>query len=102
LSVSGISAKAGITSSCLQETDVNNLMIRHCRGKRIVIADGSKFGLSWNFVSDQLSDIDILITDSSADPHELDPITSLGISVILADLSSFSTQATTECSQEAF
>ena len=83
LSVSGISSQSGITSSCLQETEINNLMIQQCSGKRIVIADGSKVGVAQSFISCRVSDIDILITDNSADPFELENLRGCGLEVIV-------------------
>lgn len=85
LSVNGISGANGITCSSLQETEINNLMIQRCRGKRIVIADGSKVGASFCFISCQISDIDILVTDRSADAEELERLRTCGVDVILAD-----------------
>ena len=85
LSVSGISRANGITCSSLQETEINNLMIQRCQGKRIVIADGSKVGASFCFISCQIRDIDILVTDRSADEEELEKLRSSGINIILAD-----------------
>lgn len=85
LSVSGISCSNGITCSCFQETEINNLMIQRCQGKRIVIADGSKVGVSFSFVSCQVDDIDMLITDQTADVDEVQKLRDRGIEVIIVD-----------------
>ena len=85
LGAAGISYHGGITSSCLQETEINNLMIQQCQGKRIVVADGTKVGISHSFVSCKINDIDMLITDKSADPAELDKLRLCGLEIIVVD-----------------
>ena len=85
LGAAGISYHGGITSSCLQETEINNLMIQQCQGKRIVVADGTKVGVSHSFVSCKINDIDMLITDKSADPAELDKLRLCGLEIIVVD-----------------
>lgn len=85
LSVSGISCSNGITCSCFQETEINNLMIQRCQGSRVVIADGSKVGVSFSFVSCQVDDIDMLITDKTANMDEVQQLRDRGIEVIIVD-----------------
>lgn len=85
LSVSGISSENGITCSSFQETEINNLMIKRCDGERIVIADGSKVGVAYNFISCKVADIDMLITDKTADSDELKKIKDRGVRVIIAN-----------------
>lgn len=85
LGVSGISVSGGITSTILQETTLNQKMISHCIGPRIVVADGSKIGVKHNFHSGKITDITHLITDSSADPIELERIRQAGVEIIIAD-----------------
>lgn len=83
LGVNGISAETGITTSVYLESEVNNLMLKRCKGKRIVVADGSKVGHSFNFISSGIENIDMLITDSSADTHEIERLRACGIEVIV-------------------
>ena len=84
LGVSGISARDGITSSIMQETAINQQMLRHCSGEKIVVADGSKIGVTRSFFSGKATDITHLITDASADPVELEALRKLGIQIIIA------------------
>lgn len=84
LGVSGISATGGLTSVILPETQINLLMIEQCRGPKIVVADGSKVGLTQNFYSGSLKDITHLVTDSSADRGSLQEIENAGVSIIHA------------------
>lgn len=85
LGTNGISSANGITTSNYQEASINELMVTHCRGKIIVVADGSKIGQTHPFVSIGIRNIHILITDSSADKEELHKIQQCGIEVIVAD-----------------
>lgn len=84
LGVSGISAKDGITSAIMQETAINQQMLQHCAGQKIIVADGSKIGVTRSFFSGHATDITHLITDASANPQELDALRELGIQIIIA------------------
>lgn len=83
LGVNGISAETGITTSVYLESEVNNLMLKRCKGKRIIVADGSKVGHSFNFISSSIENIDMLITDSSADLDEIERLKACGVEVIV-------------------
>lgn len=85
LGVSGISAASGLTSSISLEAPVNRTMLRRCTGMRVVVAEGSKIGKQFNFVSGQIQDITHLITTRDADPNELERIRACGVEVIFAD-----------------
>lgn len=85
LGVNGINNLEGITTYRYLETRINDQMIKRCKGKVIVLADGSKVGKTCSFQSANITAIDILITDSTADPQELDSIRSKGIQVIIAE-----------------
>ena len=82
LGVSGISAAGGLTSVILPETQINLLMIQQSQGARIVVADGSKVGITQNFYSGNLRDITHLVTDVSADRTSLEGIAQSGVNVI--------------------
>lgn len=85
LGVNGLSYNDGITTSAYLETMINENMLKRCKGEKIVVADGSKIGQTFCFSSASISDIDILVTDSSADPTELKLIQDAGVKIILAD-----------------
>ncbi|MDC7286371.1 DeoR/GlpR family DNA-binding transcription regulator [Blautia schinkii] len=85
LGVSGISSKEGITSRILQETTINRMMLERCTGAKIVVAEGSKIGVSHSFYSGSIEDITCLITDSSASEEALKEIRDRGVNVILTD-----------------
>lgn len=85
LGVSGISVEGGITSRVIQETAINQMMLRRCKGPKIIVADSEKIGLEHNFYSGKISDVTHLITDSGANPAELASIREAGIEVILVE-----------------
>ena len=85
LGVNGISSSNGITTSNYQEASINELMVTHCKGKVIVAADSSKIGQTYPFVSIGVNSIDMLITDSNANPLELEQIRQCGVEVIVVN-----------------
>ena len=85
IGVSGISAEGGITTRVLQETSINQAMLRRCTGPKIVVTDSSKIGVQHNFNSGTVHDITHLITDTGADRHAVDAIRSAGVEVILVE-----------------
>ena len=85
IGVSGISAEGGITTRVLQETSINQAMLRRCTGPRIVVTDSSKIGVQHNFFSGTIHDITHLITDNKADKRAIDAIRNAGIEVILVE-----------------
>ena len=85
LGVSGISAIGGVTTTFVQEAAVNRSMIAQCNGPKIVVADSSKIGVRQSFYDYGLELITHLITDSGADPRELDRIREKGVEVIVVD-----------------
>ena len=81
LGVSGISAEYGIGTSILQETTINEMMLRRCKGAKIIVADSSKVGKEHNFSSGRIEDISYLITDIYADETQLNLLNNKGITV---------------------
>lgn len=81
LGVSGISVQGGITSRVIQETAINQMMLRRCTGAKIIVADYTKIGIEHNFFSSNLSDITHLITDTGADPQKIEDLRRAGIFV---------------------
>lgn len=80
IGVSGISARGGIYTSVLQETAINELMLKRA-SKTIILADGSKIGQQNNFLIGSAKDAAILVTDDSADPAAIFQLEELGIKV---------------------
>lgn len=87
LGVSGVSAALGISTSVLQETTINSMMLKKCNGPTIILADSSKVGKNHNFLIGEINRISYLITDSNADPEELELIRTKGIEVLTVNAS---------------
>lgn len=85
LGTNGVSARTGLTSSVYGETVINRLMVERCQGKVIVVADGSKIGVTSSFACVPLDKVSILVTDRSASPDELAAIRAQGVEVIICD-----------------
>lgn len=83
IGVGGISAQHGLTTSTLQETAINELMIKRCSGGCYVLADSSKLGRENNFFSASIDWVSALITDTAASPSEVEQIRKLDVDVIL-------------------
>ncbi|GAA1440356.1 DeoR/GlpR family DNA-binding transcription regulator [Leifsonia poae] len=84
LGADGISAAAGVTTHDETEARTNHAMVAKAQ-RTVVVADGSKVGrvaLAQNAGIDQVA---MLITDSSADPDELDRLRAVGVEVVVAD-----------------
>lgn len=84
LGVNGISTEGGISTSVYQETAINEMMVSQCKGKCIIVADGSKVGKVYNFKSIELEKIDLLITDQTADREHIARLENAGVDVIIA------------------
>ncbi len=78
----GLTAATGLTTPHVLVAEVGAIMAR--RAARVVaVADGSKVGRRGLTSIAPLDAIDVLVTDASADPDELERARELGIEVIL-------------------
>jgi DeoR family transcriptional regulator of aga operon len=85
LGTDGIAAGGGVTTHDETEARTNNAMVTHAQ-RVIVVADGSKIGrlaLAQVATTDQ---VDMLITDSTADADELDALRRSGVEVVVVDV----------------
>lgn len=85
LGVHGISAASGITTLNYQQSEINEKMVSMCNGTVIVVAEGKKIGRSLSFISCDITKIDVLITDSTANAAEVQQLIEAGVDVIIAD-----------------
>lgn len=83
LGADGVSAASGITTYDESEARTNHSMISNAQ-RTIVVADGSKIGKTALSRMATVGDIEILVTDESADPAELRRLRDAGVQVILA------------------
>lgn len=85
LGVHGISAEAGITTLNYQHSEINQKMISMCSGLVVIVAEGIKIGRSHSFISCGIDKINILITDTSADPREISRLEDAGVKVYVIE-----------------
>ena len=84
LGVDGFSLNAGLTTPNLEMATVDRSMIRHTRGKVIVMADHSKFGLVAEIVITPIKNIDVLITDRKTPDDFEQELRSMNVEVMIA------------------
>ncbi len=85
ISCNGVDPAAGITNVNLPEVAVKQRMLAAAR-RRVVVADGSKIGAVSRARICQLSDVDLLITDSTAPPDVLDDLSAGETELTVAEL----------------
>lgn len=85
LGVNGISTEEGIATAYFQETLINEQFINRTNGPVIVVADGSKIGKKFGFNTAPIDQVDIIITDLSANKEELERLQAHGVKIILVD-----------------
>lgn len=79
----GIDPVRGVTNANLAEAEIKQHMLQAAR-RRIIVADGSKVGKVEVAHLCRIEEIDLLITDTSADPTVLTILRERGLEVILA------------------
>jgi DeoR family transcriptional regulator of aga operon len=84
LGADGISAASGVTTHDETEARTNQAMVAKAQ-RTVVVADGSKVGRIALAQMATIGQVAMLITDSSADPDELDRLRAAGVEVVLAD-----------------
>jgi DeoR family transcriptional regulator of aga operon len=83
LGADGVSADAGITTHDETEARTNHAMVAKAQ-RTIVVADGSKIGRTALAQMAEVGEVDVLITDDSADPAELDRLRAAGVEIVVA------------------
>ena len=85
LGANGVSVAGGVTTTVYNEIQLNEMMAKRCQGKTLIAADGSKIGKTSCFTCLPLSQVDMLVTDSSADKEEVALIRKAGVEVRIVD-----------------
>ncbi|MFZ0910707.1 MAG: DeoR/GlpR family DNA-binding transcription regulator [Candidatus Acidiferrales bacterium] len=85
LGVSAIDPSYGISTASQAEAQIKKMILKSARVS-IAVADHSKFGNQGFAYVGPITDIDILVTDSAADPQYLRPLRKAGVELILADV----------------
>ncbi len=84
IGTAGISLQDGLTEYNVDDAQIKRVMMRHAR-ERIVVADGSKFGVTTFSSVGALTEADKIVTDRSAPAEMLEAIRQRGVEIILAD-----------------
>ena len=85
LGCNGISADNGVTTNNLIEASINEKMAENTIGEVYVLADHTKIGVDGNFLSVKPEKVNCLITDSGADPEQLELLRNRGTRIIIVD-----------------
>jgi DeoR family transcriptional regulator, fructose operon transcriptional repressor len=85
IGVGGISVKGGLTTSVLQETAVNELMMRRCQGHCYVLTATPKIGREHNFLSGSIDRVSSIITGKGANAEELTRLREHHVEVVELD-----------------
>ena len=80
----GMTAAGGVTTHDETEARTNNAMVTHAQ-RVIVVADGSKIAKLALAQVATIDQVDVLVTDTSADPAVLDGIRAAGVEVRVVD-----------------
>jgi DeoR family transcriptional regulator, fructose operon transcriptional repressor len=84
LGVDGISILHGCTVPTAPEADVFRQMIERTKGKIIVVADSSKWGVVSNFQVATIDEIDVLITNEEMDPSTSNTLADHSVEIHIA------------------
>lgn len=79
----GFAADGGVTNINLPEASVKRAMISSA-ARCVVLADSTKIGVRTLAPVCSLADVDVLVTDSNAEPSDLDEFRAQGVDVVIA------------------
>lgn len=83
IGVDGISLKHGCTVPTNAEAEVVRAMIERTKGKVIIAADSSKWGVVSNFQVASIDEVDIFVTDEKFDPSAIEDLAEHGVETLL-------------------
>lgn len=83
---SGVDLENGVTTKILNESKINEWMIKKSIKCRILVADHRKIGRTSQFKIADISAFDYLITDQHCSPKLAKKIEQLGVTVIRVSL----------------
>jgi len=87
IGVDGISLKHGCTVPANAEAEVVRQMIERTKGKVIIVADHSKWGVVSNFQIASIDEIDVLVTDERFDSSAIDELAAHSVETLIASVS---------------
>jgi len=84
IGVDGISLKHGCTVPVNAEAEVVRQMIERTKGRVVIVADHSKWGVVSNFPIAAIDEIDILVTDEKFDPSAIEELAGHEVETVVA------------------
>ena len=84
IGVDGISLKYDCTTPVNAEAEIARVMIERTRGRGIVVADHSKWGVVSNFLLASLEQVDDLVVDDGLGPEQQSELRARGVNLTLA------------------
>lgn len=87
LGVDGISLKHGCTVPANAEAEVVRQMIERTKGKIIIVADHSKWGVVSNFQVASIGEVDMFVTDERFDPSAIEELAAHSVETVIASAS---------------
>lgn len=84
IGIGGVSLEDGLTEYNIEDTQIKKILIRSAREK-IVVADGSKFGVTTFASVAPLDAVDKIVTDNTAPAYIITQLRKQGVEVILAN-----------------
>lgn len=81
---SGLHLSAALTTAIQSEAPINEMMIARTKGQVFVLADHTKIGAQYSFLSGSIDCIDYLVTDINAPKEMLESFKDAGIKNIVA------------------
>jgi DeoR/GlpR family transcriptional regulator of sugar metabolism len=84
IAAAGISVENGLTEFNVEDAQIKQVLIRHAR-ECILVADGSKFGVTTFTSFAPLSAVKTIVTDESAPKGIVEEIRGQGVEVLVAD-----------------
>ncbi|MDY3006706.1 DeoR/GlpR family DNA-binding transcription regulator [Anaerococcus porci] len=83
IGISGISKDGDLTTSVMDEVEINQYMINESKSKNILVCDSSKFLKQANFKIGSITNIDLVITDNDIDRNTIEQLEKFGIKLII-------------------
>lgn len=83
IGISGVSKEGELTTSLMDEMEINQYMINESTSKNILVCDSSKFSKTANFRIGSISLIDIVITDSDLDRDTIEMLEKNNVQIVL-------------------
>jgi DeoR family transcriptional regulator of aga operon len=80
IGVNGIDAARGLTCANSYEADVNRRLVQQAK-RKIVVTDHSKLGVNANWLLCELSEVDLILTDTGASDELIRPFLQTGMEV---------------------